>query len=331
MAMVFALVLSLVTLSLVTPWSLLCATAPAAAQDYPNRPIVIVVPFAAGGGNDVLARLLAQHMGASLRQQFVIENRPGAGGTIGARAVAKAPPDGYTLMVGHSGVFAIAPALYANPGYDPRHDFTPIGLIGSFQQVLVVRPSLPIHSISELIAVAKEQPGKITYASAGVGSGGHLSTELLAEMAGIKLTHVPYRGTGAAQGDLVGGHVDMMISTPPSVSGAIRGGLLRAIALTGENRSPIFPDLPIVSEAGVPGYVAVMHYGLVAPPGIDHAVASELNAALNAALANDDVRARIKDEGGEPLPGTPAGQASDVDAEATKWGVLVRKLGIKVE
>src|SRR5260370_14622745 len=169
------------------------AAGPAAAQVYPTRPVTVVVPFAAGGGNDILARLLAQHMGQALGQQFVIENRAGAAGTIGARAVAKAPPDGYTLMVGHSGVFAIAPALYANPGYDPRHDFTPIGLIGSFQQVLVVHPLLPAHSISELIAIAKAQPGKITYASAGVGSGGHLSTELLADMAGIKLTHLAYR------------------------------------------------------------------------------------------------------------------------------------------
>src|SRR5215831_15751994 len=155
---------------------------PAAAQVYPTRPVTIVVPFAAGGGNDILARLLAQHMGQALGQQFVIENRAGAGGTIGARAVAKAPPDGHTLMVGHSGVFAIAPALYADPGYDPRRDFTPIGLIASYQQILVTHPSLPVNTVADLIALARKQPGKLTYASAGVGSGSHVSTELFAMM-----------------------------------------------------------------------------------------------------------------------------------------------------
>jgi tripartite-type tricarboxylate transporter receptor subunit TctC len=182
-----------------------CAAVPAAAQGYPTRPVTIVVPFAAGGGNDILARLIAQHMGRALGQQFVIENRTGAGGTIGARAVAKAAPDGYTLMVGHSGVFGVAPSLYADPGYDPRRDFAPVGLIASYQQVLVVHPSLPVRSIADLIALARKQPGKVTYATAGVGSGSHVSTELFAAMADIKLLHIPYRGTGAMQGDLVGG------------------------------------------------------------------------------------------------------------------------------
>ena len=169
------------------------------AQDkYPSKPVKILVPYAPGGATDIVARIVGEHLRELLGQSFYVENKPGAYGILAIEDMARAKPDGYTLMVGHSGVFAIAPALYANPGYDPRHDFTPIGLIGSFQQVLVVHPLLPIHSISELIAVAKEQPGKITYASAGVGSGGHLSTELLADMAGIKLTHVPYRGTGAA-------------------------------------------------------------------------------------------------------------------------------------
>jgi tripartite-type tricarboxylate transporter receptor subunit TctC len=316
---------------LVAAQAAVSAASPATAQGYPTRPVVIIVPFAAGGGNDVLARLLAQRMGATLGQQLVIENRAGAGGTVGARAVAKAPPDGYTLMVGHSGVFAIAPSLYANPGYDPRKDFAPIGLIGSFQQLLVVHPSIPVRTVTDLIALAKQEPGKITYATAGVGSGSHLSTELFAAMADIKLTHVPYRGTGAAQGDLVGGHVAMMITTLPSVIAAIRSGHLRAIAVTGATRSPILPDLPTVAESGVAGYAALIHYGMVAPAATDGAVVGRLNAALVAALASEEVRARIADEGGEPLPGAPDQQASDIDAEETKWGALVRKLGIKVE
>jgi tripartite-type tricarboxylate transporter receptor subunit TctC len=306
----------------------LSTAGPATAQVYPARPVTIVVPFAAGGGNDILARLLAQHMGQALGQQFVIENRAGAGGTIGARAVAKAAPDGYSLMVGHSGVFAIAPALYADPGYDPRRDFAPIGLIASYQQILVTHPSLPVRSISDLIALARKEPGKITYATAGVGSGSHVSTELLAMMAGVKLTHIPYRGTGALQGDLVGGHVDMAISTFPSVFGEIRSGLLRTIAVTGEARSPIFPEVPTIAESGVPGYAAVIHYGMVAPAGISRAIADRLNAELRAALGSEDVRTRIAEEGGEALPGTPDQQAEDMAQEEVKWGALVRKLGV---
>ena len=301
------------------------------AQVYPTRPVTIVVPFAAGGGNDILARLLAQHMGSALGQQFVIENRAGAGGTIGARAVAKATPDGYTLMVGHSGVFAIAPALYAEPGYEPRRDFAPIGLIASYQQILVVHPSMPVHSVAELIALARKEPGKITYATAGVGSGSHVSTELLAGMADLKLAHIPYRGTGAMQGDLVAGHVQMAITTFPSVFGQLRSGLLRPIAVTGETRSSIFPDLPTIAEFGVPGYTAVIHYGMVAPAGIDRAIADRLNSELRAALNNDDVRARIAEEGGEALPGTPDQQANDMEQEEAKWGALVRHLGIRSE
>ncbi|HMA75615.1 MAG TPA: tripartite tricarboxylate transporter substrate binding protein [Xanthobacteraceae bacterium] len=307
------------------------AALPAAAQPYPTRPVTIVVPFAAGGGNDILARMIAQHMGQALGQQFVIENRAGAGGTIGARAVAKAPPDGQVLMVGHSGVFGVAPALYADPGYEPRRDFAPIGLIASYQQILVAHPSLPVHNIADLIALARKQPGKITYASAGVGSGSHVSTELLAAMANISLTHVPYRGTGAMQGDLVGGHVDMAISTFPSVFGQIRSGLLRTIAVTGETRSSIFPNVPTVAESGVPGYAAVIHYGMVAPAGINRTIANRLNAELRAALASEDVRARIAEEGGEPLPGTRDQQAKDLAEEEAKWGALVRKLGIRSE
>jgi tripartite-type tricarboxylate transporter receptor subunit TctC len=311
--------------------ALLSAAGSAAAQVYPTRPVTVVVPFAAGGGNDILARLLAQHMGQALGQQFVIENRAGAAGTIGARAVAKAPPDGHTLMVGHSGVFAIAPALYADPGYDPRRDFAPIGLIASYQQILVAHPSLPTRSIADLIALARKQPGKITYATAGIGSGSHVSTELLAMMADIKLTHVPYRGTGAMQGDLVGGHVDMAISTFPSVFGQIRSGLLRTIAVTGEARSSIFPDVPTIAESGVPGYAAVIHYGMVAPAGISRAIADRLNAELRRALGSEDVRARIAEEGGEALPGAADQQAKDLAEEEAKWGALVRKLGIRSE
>ncbi len=303
----------------------------AAAQTYPVRPVMIVVPFAAGGGNDMMARMLAQHMSRALGQQFVIDNRAGAAGTLGARAVAKATPDGHTLMVGHSGVFGVAPSLYGNAGYDPRKDFAPIGLIASFQQILVVHPSLPVHNVKDLLALARKEPGKITYATAGIGSGSHISTELFTSMADVKLTHVPYRGSGPAQGDLVAGHVLTAITTVPPAIAQIRGGLLRAIAVTGDKRLPILPDVPTVAEFGVPGYVAVIYYGMVAPAGTPRPIVERLNAELNIALKSDDVRARIADEGGDPLAGTPEQQAADIDAEETKWGALVRKLGLKAE
>jgi tripartite-type tricarboxylate transporter receptor subunit TctC len=303
----------------------------AAAQTYPSRPITIIVPFAAGGGNDIMARLLAQNMSRALGQQFVIDNRGGAAGTLGARAVAKSSPDGYTLMVGHSGVFGVAPSLYTNAGYDPRKDFAPIGLIASFQQILVVHPSLPVHSVKDLLALARKEPGKITYATAGIGSGSHISTELFNAMADIKLTHIPYRGSGPAQSDLIAGHVAMAITTVPPTIAQIRSGLLRAVAVTGDTRLAILPDVPTVAESGVPGYVAVIHYGMVAPAATPRPIVQRLNAELNSALKSDDVRARIADEGGEPLAGTPEQQAADIDAEETKWGALVRKLGLKAE
>jgi tripartite-type tricarboxylate transporter receptor subunit TctC len=228
-------------------------------------------------------------------------------------------------------VFGVAPALYADPGYEPRRDFAPIGLIASYQQVLVVHPSMAVHSIADLIGLARKDPGKITYATAGVGSGSHLSTELFAAMADIKLTHVPYRGTGAMQGDLVGGHVDMSITTFPSVFGQLRSGGLRPIAVTGDKRSAILADVPTVAESGVPGYAAVIHYGMVAPAGTSRAIVERLNAELRAALASPEVRDRIAEEGGEALPGTPEQQAVDLGDEEAKWSGLVRKLGIRSE
>jgi tripartite-type tricarboxylate transporter receptor subunit TctC len=308
-----------------------CWLGPASAQDYPTHPVTIVVPFAAGGGNDAMARLIALRLGPALGQQFVVENRPGAGGNIGARAVAHAAPDGYTLLVGNSGVFGVGPSLYANAGFDPRKDFAAVGLIASFQQVVVVHPSLPIHSIAELVAYAKQNPGKLTYASAGIGSGSHISTELFMAMAGIVLTHVPYRGTGPAMSDLIGGHVDMMINLIGGALGQIRSGLLRPLAVTGAQRSTVFPDLRTVSESGVPGYVAVIHYGLVAPAGTPAAIVDKLNAELRKALASDEVRVRIEQDGGETLMSTPEQHAADIDADETKWGGLVRKLGLRAE
>jgi len=303
----------------------------AAAQDYPARPITLVVPYAAGGGNDVMARIVAEKMSRSLGQQIVIENKGGAGGSIATRQVAKSAPDGHTLGLGGTGTLAINPTLYRNVGYDPRKDFAPVGLIATSALVVLVHPGVAAKSIAELIALAKRDPGKMNYASAGSGSGIHLGTELLAYMSGIKLTHIPYKGSSPALTDLIGGHVSIYLSSLPPAVALVKEGKVRALAVTGPKRSPIFPDLPTVAEAALPGYEAVLHYGVVAPAGTPQPVIGKLNAALNAALAENDVRARIIADGAEPLPTTPAEYAADIDREETKWSAIVKMSGARVE
>jgi tripartite-type tricarboxylate transporter receptor subunit TctC len=220
----------------------------APAQDYPTKPITLVVPYAAGGGNDVLARLVAEPMAKQLGQQIVIDNRGGAGGSIGTRQVARAAADGYTLVIGGTGSLAVNPTLYDNVGYDPRKDFTPVGMIAAGALVILVHPSVKAHTVKDIIALAKEEPGKVNYASAGIGSGIHLGAELFAHMAGIKLTHVPYKGTGPALNDLLGGHVMMYFSSIPPAARLVKDGKVRAIAVTGTKRSKLFPDVPTVAE-----------------------------------------------------------------------------------
>ena len=303
----------------------------ASAQDYPNRPITLVVPYAAGGGNDLMARIAGEKMSRTLGQQVVIENRPGAGGSTATRQVAKSAPDGYTLVIGGTGTLAVNPTLYQNVGYDPRKDFAPVGLIGSSALVVLVNTSLPVHSIPDLIALAKKEPGKINYASAGVGSGIHLGTVLFEMMAGIKLTHVPYRGSAPALTDLMGGHVAVYFSSLPPAVAIAKDGKVRALAVTGAARSAAFPDLPTVAEAGLPGYESVLHYGIVAPAGTPRPIVNKLNAALRDALAAPDTKERMATDGTEPLPSTPEQYAADIDREETKWSAVVRKSGAKAE
>jgi tripartite-type tricarboxylate transporter receptor subunit TctC len=312
--------------------SLLAAlAAPAAAQDYPSRSITLIVPYAAGGGNDLMARTAAEKMSKTLGQQIVIENRGGAGGSIATRQIAKAEPDGYTLGLGGTGTLAINPTLYANVGYDPRKDFTPIGLIATSALVVCVHPSLPVRSIPDLIALAKKEPGKLNYASAGAGSGIHLGTEFFATMAGIKLTHIPYKGSSPALTDLVGGHVAIYFSSLPPAVGLVKEGKVRALAVTSVKRSPILPDLPTVAEAALPGYEAVLHYGIVAPAGTPRAIIDKLSAALRAAVMSEDLKSRLADDGAEPLPSTPEDYAADIDREETKWSAIVKTSGAKAE
>jgi tripartite-type tricarboxylate transporter receptor subunit TctC len=299
--------------------------------DYPNRPVTLIVPYAPGGGNDVLARGVAEPMSKTLGQQIVIENHGGAGGSLGTRQVAKAAPDGYTLGLGGTGTLAIDPTLYPNVGYDPRKDFAPVGLIATSPLIILVNPSLPAHNVQELIALAKAQPGKLNYASAGKGSGIHLGTVLFAEKAGIDITHIPYKGSGPALTDLLGNHVSLYFSSLPPAIGLVKEGKLRALGVTGLKRSPIFPDVPTVAEQGMPGFEAVLHYGIVAPAGTPRPIVDKLNAALRTALGSAEVHKRIATEGAEPLPTTPDEYAADIDREETKWSALVKKSGAQAK
>jgi tripartite-type tricarboxylate transporter receptor subunit TctC len=300
------------------------------AQDYPNRAITLVVPYAAGGGNDAMARIVADHMGKTLGQQIVIENRGGAGGTIATRAVAKAAPDGYTLVLGGTGTLAVNPTLYANVGYDPRKDFAPVGLIATSALVILVHPSVAAASVPELIALAKKEPGKLNYASAGPGSGIHLASELFASMAGVKLAHVPYKGSAPALNDLLGGHVQIYFSSLPPAVGMRAEGKVRALAVTGPERSRVFPDLPTVAEAALPGYEAVLHYGIVAPAGTPRPIVDKLNAALRAALASEETKTILVSTGADAMPSTPEEYAADIDREETRWSRIVREIGVKM-
>jgi tripartite-type tricarboxylate transporter receptor subunit TctC len=312
--------------------ALLAAQAASAfAQDYPSRPITLIVPYAAGGGNDLMARTAAEKMSKTLGQQIVIENRGGAGGSIATRQIAKAAPDGYTLGLGGTGTLAINPTLYGNVGYDPRRDFAPIGLIATSALVVCVHPSLPVRSIGELIALANQEAGKLNYASAGTGSGIHLGTEYFATMAGIKLTHIPYKGSGPALTDLVGGHVAVYFSSLPPALALVKEGKVRALAVTGAKRSQIFPDLPTVAEAALPGYEAVLHYGIVAPAGTSRPIIDKLSAALRAAVMSEDLKARLANDGAEPLASTPEEYAADIDREESKWSAIVKASGAKAE
>jgi tripartite-type tricarboxylate transporter receptor subunit TctC len=302
----------------------------ALAADYPTRPITLIVPYPAGGGNDVIARLVAAKMSASLGQPIVIENRGGAGSTIGTRDVARSAPDGYTLLIATSSL-AINPALYPDVAYDPKKDFAAVGLIATSPNFVLVNPSVPVHSVAELIALAKKEPGKIDFASTGIGTSTHLAAVLFATMADIKLNAVPYKGVAPAVTDLLGGQVALMFCPMASVVGQVRAGSLRAIAVTGAKRSSLFPDLPTVAEAGLPGYAAELHYGLVAPAGTPQDVVAKLNGALNNALADAGVRQRLGADGTETLPGTPAAYAADIASEEAKWGAVIRKTGVTAQ
>jgi tripartite-type tricarboxylate transporter receptor subunit TctC len=309
---------------------LAAAPIPVFAQDFPSRPIALVVPYPPGGGNDLIARIVAAQMSPALGQPIVVENRGGAGGTIATRQVAHAAGDGYTLMVATSSL-AINPSIYQNVGYDPGKDFSAIGLMATSQNVLLVHPSVEAKSVAELIARAKASPGKLTFASTGGGNSVQLAAELFAAMADVKLTQVPYKGNAPALTDLLGGHVDIMFSPLPAAIGLVQDNKLRALAVTGGRRAPLFPALPTIAEAGLPGYESELHYGIVAPAGVPRPIIDKLNAALRTALAAPEVAQRLATDGAEVAASTPEAYAADIAAEEAKWSPIIRKAGIKAE
>jgi tripartite-type tricarboxylate transporter receptor subunit TctC len=320
------------TAAVAAGWLALAAAPPQVrAADYPVHPVRLVVPFAPAGGNDVFARLLAQRLSEAWKQQVMVENHPGAGGNIGTELVAKAAPDGYTLLLGHTGTLAINPGLYRNLAVDPQKDFAPISLIASTPLVLVVHPDLPAQSVKDLIAGALARPGQLNFASSGSGTGSHLAGELFASMAGIKLTHVPYKGTSPAVTDLLGGQVQMMFSVIPTALPYVQSGRLRALAVTGRNRLVLLPQVPTVAASGLPGFESTLSYGVLAPRGTPAAIVSEIHAQAARLLLTAAFRERLAAEGAEPLGGTPAEFAALTRAETDKWRKVILASGARAD
>jgi tripartite-type tricarboxylate transporter receptor subunit TctC len=307
----------------------LATTQPAAAQTYPSRPVTIVAPYAAGGGADLIARLMAQKLGERLGQSFVVENRLGAGGVIAASSVAKATPDGYTLFMGASTQLAIQVTLHKTLPYDPAADFAPVALVASVPFVLTVNPSLPVHSATELIALAKQKPGQLTFGSSGVGGPPHLFTELLKTMTGIEMTHIPYKGTAQAMTDVIAGHVPIIFSDLAPAIPHLKGGKLRALGISSAVRFAGMPEIPPLAEAGVPGFDAVSWLALVAPAATPAEAVDKLHAAVKQMMADPAVQQRFVDLGNIPLTSPPPDELRRyVKSEIVRWGDVVRKAGL---
>jgi tripartite-type tricarboxylate transporter receptor subunit TctC len=306
------------------------ATGHASAQGYPARPITLIVPFPAGGGVDAMARIVAERLTAALGQQIIIDNRGGAAGVSGTRVVAKAAPDGYTLVMSTSGTTSINPSLYVNPGYDPLKDFVPIGLVASSPIVVMAHPSLPATSMAELIALAKTQD-KLDVGTPPPGTENYLAAELFKTMTGSNVTIISYKGTGPLTNDLLGGHIKVAFNTLAPAIGNIQAGHLRALAVAGHARSSLLPDVPTVSESGLPGFEAAVRYGLLAPAGTPRPIIEHISKELRALTGAEEMKARIAAQGGDPLTSTPEEYAADIAREQAKWSVLIKQLGLRVE
>lgn len=310
--------------------SVLAAPALRAQPAWPARPVRIIVPFPAGGSNDIIARILAQLLSERMGQQFVVENRGGAGGNIGATAVATAEPDGYTLLLTAPPPLTINASLYRSLAYDPTKAFAPVALVAAVPIVLAVHPSVRANNVGELIALAKAEPGKLNFGSSGNGSTNHLAGELLKTMAGIDIVHVPYTGAGPAMNDLVAGYIPMMFDNIPAMLPQVQGGRVRAIAVAGAQRAAALPNVPTVAESGVPGFEASAWFGLVAPARTPPAVIERLEKEIAAVLALPDVQKRLADLGAEPGKVSGAAFGSFLAEETTKWGRLIQASGARM-
>ena len=311
--------------------SVLAGEARAADAPYPSKPVGLVVPFPPGGTTDVLGRLVGQQLSVRLGQQFVIDNRPGAGGGIGTDIVAKAPADGYTLLLGAVATHSINPSLYARLPYDAVKDFAPISLLGTLPNVLVVNPSLPVRSVQELIALAKAKPGTLTFASGGNGTTHHLSGELFKRMAGVDMTHVPYKGNAPAITDVIGGQVNLMFDNISNSLPHIKANKLRALAVTGIVRSPVLPNVATLNEQGFSGYNITSWFGLFAPAGTPQPALDRLNAAVSAAMHEKSVRELLASEGIEAQGNSPEQFRAFLQTDAARWAKLVKESGAHID
>jgi tripartite-type tricarboxylate transporter receptor subunit TctC len=307
----------------------LIASAPVSGQQYPTKPVRIIVAFAPGGGNDFIARFMAQRLSTGLGQQFIVENKPGAGGTIGFQAGVMSPPDGYTLTL-ISNSYTVNPSLYKLK-FDPVTDMTPVIQISHGPYLVLVHPSLPINSINDPVALAKSNPGKVSFASSGLGSVGHLATELFASMAGIKLNHIPYKGTGPALTDTIAGQTDVMLGSTATALPHVKTGRLRALAVTTAARLPAEPDIPTVAESGVPGYETVLWHGLIGPKALARPIVDRLNAEVTKVLKLKETADQLQNDGVSPAGGSPEQFLATITKEIEVWRKVVSDAGIKVE
>ncbi len=316
------------TLAAASALGLLALTPLAAqAQAFPTKAITIIVPFSAGGTTDILARVLGQFISKDLGQPVIIDNRAGAGGNIGTQLVARAAPDGHTILMGTVGTHAINQSLYPKLAFDPIKDFAPLTRVALVPNLLVANPAQPFKTVKELMAYAKANPGKVTFGSSGSGTSIHLSGELFKQMAGVDIQHVAYKGSAPAVNDLLGNHIAIMFDNMPSAIGHVKAGKLRPLAVTTAQRSPALPDVPTIAEAGVPGYEATSWFGLLAPAKTPAPVVARLNASILKALADPDVKKKLLEQGAEPAGETPAQFAAFIASETVKWGKIVKQSG----
>ncbi|WP_444813015.1 Bug family tripartite tricarboxylate transporter substrate binding protein [Variovorax fucosicus] len=309
----------------------LMAQAPASAQAYPSRPIKLIVPFPAGGGTDLIAREVANKVAVSNGWSIIIDNKPGSGGNLGVDAAAKAPADGYTLVLGQTSNLAINPTLYAKLPYDPQKDLTPVVEVASAPLVLVVAADSPYKTLADVVAAAKAKPESLNYASSGSGTVAHLATELFQKTAAVKFTHVPYKGAAQGSTDLIGGQIQMYMSSVPTLIGYIRSGKMRAITVTSPKRTADLPSIPTVSESGFKGFEAVTWFGVAGPAGLPKDVVTKLNGAFNKALQDPEVRKKLASQGADALGGTPEQFAKLIHDDIGRWGPIVKESGAKVD